>query len=250
MLINHWHSHKIYSLDISLSTSEINETDFKHNKFLMQRYNLIEQVKEAKIIGIIMGTLSVGLSVPSQSTEEIIKSNQDFKNSPINILKRVISKANKKYYEILIGKLNEPKIQNFTSIDMFVVVAWRENSIYYAQQFGKPIITPYELFIALSDGLEWESKIITDFESWVKAYNDAPKNEIEVDEYEEIERKEQYQLMVREYGELANVFEPATIERFKEMTFKGLEINENSDPTTLEDGKFGIASEYKFVSDE
>jgi len=118
------------------------------NKFLMQRYNLIEKAKKAEIIGIIMGTLSV--KGQCGSSEEG-KSN----NLPSDILKKVIDNAgkgsgdssisNKKYYEILIGKLNEPKIQNFTSVDLFVIVACRENSLYYERQFGKPVITPYEL---------------------------------------------------------------------------------------------------------
>ena len=64
-----------------------------------------------------------------------------------------------------------------------------------------------------------------------------------------MERQEQHQIMIKEYGELANVFEQTTIERFKEMTFKGLEINEDSTPASLEDGKFGIASSYKLVSE-
>ena len=119
LLINYCHSHKIYSLNLSSSVSEIIETDFKHSKFLMQRYNLMEQAKEAKIIGIIMGTLSVS------STKETLPGDLSSNKltSSISILKDAICKANKKYYEILIGKLNEPKIQNFTCIDMYVVVA-------------------------------------------------------------------------------------------------------------------------------
>lgn len=38
-------------------------------------------------------------------------------------LKQVIDKADKKVYEVVIGKLNEPKILNFTSVDLFVVLA-------------------------------------------------------------------------------------------------------------------------------
>lgn len=48
-----------------------------------------------------------------------------------------------------------------------------------------------------------------------------------------------------EYGELANVFEQSTIERFQQMTFKGLEIIEDDTPATLENGKFGIATNYE-----
>lgn len=91
-------------------------------KFLMQRYNLIEEAKQAEIIGIIMGTLSV----KGQNQEE-----EKQQNLPSDVIKKIIDNtgrggsevSHKKYYEILIGKLNEPKIQNFTSVDLFVVVA-------------------------------------------------------------------------------------------------------------------------------
>lgn len=137
----------------------------------MQRYSLIEKAKQAKIIGIIMGTLSVK---GSDSTSEEAKASEALSqeasqanqtsNSPSEMLKTLIKSADKKYYELLIGKLNEPKIQNFTSIDLFVIVACRENSLFYAKQFGKPVITPYELLIALGKNNEWESKVVTDFQ--------------------------------------------------------------------------------------
>jgi len=58
LLMNYMHSHSIFWVDLANGTS-LNKAEFLHNKFLMQRYNLIEQAKEANIIGIIMGTLSV-----------------------------------------------------------------------------------------------------------------------------------------------------------------------------------------------
>ena len=40
----------------------------------------------------------------------------------INKLKDVIRKAAKKPYEILIGKLNEPKLRNLAIVDLYVLV--------------------------------------------------------------------------------------------------------------------------------
>ena len=62
----------------------------------MQRYALIEKVKEAEIIGILIGTVVVDNHI------EII-----------NYLKTAIAKSGKKFYEVLIGKINEPKLRNF-----------------------------------------------------------------------------------------------------------------------------------------
>ena len=62
----------------------------------MQRYNNTEKIKDAQIIGILIGTVAV------DNYMEII-----------NSVKISIMKAGKKYYEVLIGKLNEPKLKNF-----------------------------------------------------------------------------------------------------------------------------------------
>ena len=166
LCVNYIHSHSIYWVDLSVS-NKIQKAEFSTtgassmSKFLMQRYNLIEQAREAKIIGIIMGTLSIKDNTTENAEDRVNKNNLSS-----DIIKKVIDNAGKgdssvcekKYYEILIGKLNEPKIQNFTSIDLFVIVACRENSIYYSKQLGKPVITPYELCIALGEsGSEWMS---------------------------------------------------------------------------------------------
>lgn len=62
----------------------------------MQRYNNVEKVRNAEIIGILIGTVAV-----------------DNYMNIINNLKMSIAKSGKKYYEVLIGKLNEPKLKNF-----------------------------------------------------------------------------------------------------------------------------------------
>jgi diphthamide biosynthesis enzyme Dph1/Dph2-like protein len=64
----------------------------------MQRYNSIEKVKaeSTQVIGILIGSVVV-----------------DNYMQLINSIKIAASKAGKKYYEVLIGKLNEPKLKNF-----------------------------------------------------------------------------------------------------------------------------------------
>lgn len=71
----------------------------------MQRYNIIEKVKEAEVIAILVGTVVV------DNYMEII-----------NFMRYAISKSNKKLYEVLIGKLNEPKLKNiqFVMSDQFI----------------------------------------------------------------------------------------------------------------------------------
>lgn len=64
-------------------------------------------------------------------------------------MKQIITKAGKKYYTIVVGKLNVPKLANFSEIDIFVLIAGPENSLVESRDYLKPIITPFELEIAL-----------------------------------------------------------------------------------------------------
>ena len=64
----------------------------------MQRYSMIEKMKadETEVIGILIGSVVV-----------------DHYMQLINHIKLTAARAGKKYYEVLIGKLNEPKLKNF-----------------------------------------------------------------------------------------------------------------------------------------
>jgi len=89
----------------------------------------------------------------------------------IDHLKKLIAAAGKKSYTFVMGKLNVAKMANFMEIDCYVLVACPENSLidskvrnfyhYYVgavtltsiainQEFYRPIVTPFELEIALS----------------------------------------------------------------------------------------------------
>ena len=65
-------------------------------KSVMLRYSNIEKVQEAQIIGILIGTVAC-----------------DNYMDVINQLKAAIIQSGKKFYEVLVGKLNEPKLKNF-----------------------------------------------------------------------------------------------------------------------------------------
>ena len=72
-------------------------TEFKKTqKILMKRYSNVERVKDAEIIGILIGTVVC-----------------DNYMNIINFLKRAILQSGKKFYEVLVGKINEPKLKNF-----------------------------------------------------------------------------------------------------------------------------------------
>jgi len=104
-------------------------------------------------------------------------------------LKSVIKAAGKRSYTFAVGKINVPKLANFADIDAFVVVAcevriqrarvrsgsaalnvvaWlslQMNSIFNNKEFYRPIITPYELELALVPHKEWDGGYNLDFRS-------------------------------------------------------------------------------------
>lgn len=67
----------------------------------------------------------------------------------IEYLKKIIRNAGRKFYTFVVGKLNVPKLANFQEIDIFVIVACPENSLVDSKEFFKPIVTPFELEMAL-----------------------------------------------------------------------------------------------------
>ena len=123
-------------------------TEFKkHKKIIMNRYHNIEKVKEAEIVGILIGTVVC-----------------DNHMTIINALKRHILSQNKKYYEVLVGKINEPKLRNFQFIDLYVIIACPEMSLVEYKKFNMHVVTPHEALMALQpDNFPWEGKIITDY---------------------------------------------------------------------------------------
>ncbi|CAI9728870.1 2-3-amino-3-carboxypropylhistidine synthase subunit 2-like [Octopus vulgaris] len=116
------------------------------NKKLMRRYYMIERIKDANIIGIVVGTLGVS----------------DYLQC-VHRMESIIKKAEKKSYTFVVGKLNVAKLSNFLEIDIFVLVACAENSLIDSKEFFKPIVTPFEVEIALNSSREWTGDYYTDF---------------------------------------------------------------------------------------
>ena len=119
------------------------------NRVLMQRFNMCQKIKEAQVIGILVGTVVV-----------------DGYLTMMNKIKRVMEKAGKKYYEVLVGKINEPKLKNLSHIiDIYCLISCRETSMYDPKAFfGVSLVMPHEILLALeTDTHPWESKITTDF---------------------------------------------------------------------------------------
>ncbi len=112
----------------------------------MRRYYLIEKAKDAKIFGILIGTMSVASY-----------------RCAVDHVSAILKKARRRFYSFLIGKLNCPKLNNFMEVDMYVIVACNENSLINSKELNKPIITIYELEIAYNCSRLWGQEFICDY---------------------------------------------------------------------------------------
>ena len=117
---------------------------------LRRRYALLTSVSSASVIGILINTLSV-------------------KNylHMVERVKRQIATAGKKYYTMVVGKVNAAKMANFSEVEGWVVIGCWESSLIQSKDFWKPVITPFELELALRrvDERVWTGKWISDFQS-------------------------------------------------------------------------------------
>ncbi|KAJ3151843.1 Diphthamide biosynthesis protein 2 [Irineochytrium annulatum] len=110
-------------------TRSVTDEKKSMNRIMMRRYALMQKARDADVIGIVVGTLGVGM----------------------------------KPYLIAVGKPNPAKLGNFLEIDAFVLVACPENSLLDSRDFLRPIVTPFELELALSpDTRDWGGDYITD----------------------------------------------------------------------------------------
>ena len=108
----------------------IEEYDYKLMKNI--RYKQMEIFKNINYIGIIFGTLG--------------------RQGNPSILKRLCSslnKNNKKYIIIMLNEITQNKIINYNKCECFIQLACPRLSIDWSDQFTKPMLTPYEIYLIL-----------------------------------------------------------------------------------------------------
>lgn len=118
------------------------------SQLLRRRYALLTRLSTVSIFGILINTLSVSNYMAA------LQHCQD-----------LISHAGKKSYVFVVGKVNAAKVANFSEIGGWVVIGCWESSLIESKEFLRPIITPFELEVALTDDKErvWGGEWIGDF---------------------------------------------------------------------------------------
>ena len=141
-------------------------------KNVMRRSCKIEQIKDAKIIGVLMGTF--------------------FKENYLDIkdrLRTLIKASGKKTYNIFLKKPNEAKVGNFPQIDVFVYVACPETTIFERSvdpALYKCLVTPWEVEVALNSNTDWSLSFETDYKELLpggvkyKEFDESTPHEPEV----------------------------------------------------------------------
>ena len=116
---------------------------------LRRRYALLTSLSTVSIFGILINTLSV--------------------KNYLHMVEHVnaqISAVGKKSYTFVVGKVNAAKIANFSEVGGWVVIGCWESSLVENKDFWKPVITPFELELALTDDGKrvWTGEWKSDFQ--------------------------------------------------------------------------------------
>lgn len=115
---------------------------------LRRRYALCTSLSTTPVFGILINTLSV------KNYMTILAHVQS-----------VIAAAGKKSYTFVVGKVNAAKVANFSEVGGWVVIGCWESSLIESKDFWRPLITPFELEIALMQDGErvWTGEWNADF---------------------------------------------------------------------------------------
>ncbi|KAI0942716.1 hypothetical protein AcW1_003274 [Taiwanofungus camphoratus] len=244
---------EVHSYDPATRAARLESS--RTNRLLMRRYAVVQKARDADVFGILVGTLGVASYLPL-----------------ISHLRALISRAHKKSYTISVGKLNPAKLANFLEIECFVLVACPENSLIEAKEFLRPIITPYELEVALRAEQSWTGRYVLDFDKLLAEHRNRPEEEnvkdLDQPEFSLVTGKYRH---AKRYGDsaasaavngdesssaavvlrnqantVALLSDSAAGQFLQTRTFRGLETRVGQDaPSMLEQGRSGIARGYQ-----
>ncbi|KAG9050229.1 Diphthamide biosynthesis protein 2 [Tulasnella sp. UAMH 9824] len=245
------------------ASREVKLESVKTNRFLMRRYAVMQKARDADVFGILIGTLGAAHYL-----------------SMIKHVRALLTRARKKTYTISVGKVNPSKLANFMEVECYVSIACPENSLVDSKDFLQPIITPFELEIALSDEPVWTGKYLLDFQQVLAEAGsevtqggdsapgdegsdpDRPMFSLATGKYRSAKRyggtKGEDALATGNTNSLAIRNQESTVATFmgsaggeflQNRTFQGLEQRTGMDvPSALEQGRAGIARNYDELS--
>ena len=111
------------------------------------RLEAIEVAKKATTFGLILGTLG-----------------RQGNNSIFNRLRKILTSKDKVVIPFLMAEINRAKLPLISEVDVWVQVACPRLSIDWGEGFDKPILTPYELEVAMKE-TAWQEVYPMDYYS-------------------------------------------------------------------------------------
>ncbi|SCU90318.1 LAME_0E08020g1_1 [Lachancea meyersii CBS 8951] len=124
---------------------------------MMRRYKYMHVARTAGTIGVLVNTLSL------RNTNETLRR-----------LAELIKDNGKKHYMFVVGKPNVAKLANFEPVDVWCILGCGQSGIIVDQynEFLKPIVTPYELTMALNPEVTWTGQWVVDFKQILEDLDD------------------------------------------------------------------------------
>lgn len=126
-------------------SKEFTREKYDHELMLRNRKAAIDKASEAKCFGLILGTLG------RQGSPKILKN-----------LEEKLTAAGKDYIIVLLSEIFPAKLKMFKDIGAWVQVACPRLSIDWGLAFEQPLLSPYELAVAL-DQCKWQSTYPMDY---------------------------------------------------------------------------------------
>jgi diphthamide biosynthesis protein 2 len=203
------------------------------NKVMMKRFFVIERLRRAASVGLVIGTLAI------HRYAEVLQH-----------VKAMLERCGKKPYVFVVGKINVAKLSNFGDIDAFVYIGGIDYSLLGNKDFPKVIATPFEASCAFG-GRDWTGEYIVDFGELLVAEKErerlSPTQAPEVDEMPVVGGGLLAPNVNRSSTtstHLVALHSPAAV-MLQEKAYRGLEIDRANDAVDLATrGQFGIAREY------
>lgn len=239
---------------------------------LSRRLYAVHQAMASDVFGLVVGNVGLKSSQPLVQT-----------------LRDELRAHQKKSYTLSVGRLNPAKLANFAEIDCFVLIGCAEGGVVdNPKDFLKPIVTPHEALLALRgsdwDPSRWTLDIDTvlqeakdgrdgkdgkegdaDGEGKKGAESEAREKDLDFDlisgtyrvkrtfvekEADLVQGTQDLTLRNQQWS-LANLESSAGSLFLQNRSFQGLEPRYGQDePSTLEQGRSGIARGYTEEKDE
>ena len=147
--------HAVYYFDGEACLRETLNT----NRILSRRFLMVSKLKDAAIVGFLVGTMGV-----------------EGYNDILEHLETIAASSGVATYTFLMGKINAAKLANFPEIDAFVMIACPEHTLVNSRDFYKPVATPMEFEVAMGKQ-EWNVSYSTHFDELRSNVAETDSNE-------------------------------------------------------------------------